>query len=131
MRGEFTLVHIDPPNPSSPSTNSPRKTQSSPSYPLLGRVMPIVSWDLGGVVLQECGLPARNAARMAALPGGRNKHGSPSPLHSRGEGKAKRPAGPALGEGICITRPWRGGPQGRDGCSLPPPERELYTKATC
>ena len=31
--------------------------------------MPIVSRVLGGVVLQECGLPARMAAKMAALPG--------------------------------------------------------------
>ena len=32
--------------------------------------MHIVSWVLGGVGLQECGLEARMAARMAAPPGG-------------------------------------------------------------
>ena len=41
------------------------------SSPLPRGVMPIVSWGLGGVGSQECGLPARNAARMAALPGER------------------------------------------------------------
>ncbi len=36
--------------------------------------MQIVSWVLGGVGLQGCGLPARNAARMAALPGGKGRN---------------------------------------------------------
>ncbi len=55
------------------------------------------SWEcaahvLEGMGLQECGLEARNAAILAALPGSKSKKRAPRPL----------------GEVICITRPKRG-----------------------
>ena len=49
--------------------------------PLLGGVRPIVARVLGEMGLQECGLPARMAALLAALPGGELP---PAPLRPLG-----------------------------------------------
>lgn len=51
--------------------------------------MHIVSWVLGGVGLQECGLPARNAAQDGRGPRRQEQEKSPSPKGRKGEVRAK------------------------------------------
>ena len=55
--------------------------------------MHIVLWILGGMGFQECGLEARNAARMAALPGsgrasGQRRRNPPRPSAILEEGSS-------------------------------------------